>query len=141
MALKSNILVVGALSRGTGTGSTTISSPFGVKTLTVRGLIFSSAELTTVSNTFISFDDVGGVHTFDNVAWTGFTGGFTGGLFTVNNPGSPITFSGHNFSGAGFTADASSHFVNSLSNSITMSGANPASGTSGTHYIGTVSWP
>lgn len=149
MELESNALVTGVLSRGTGSGLASVGQsyvyPYPSRMLTVNGLNQSGADAMRFANTTLLLTGTSAV-TFSNVTFSGFDPLFAGSLFEVNRSGGPYTFSGLDFSLAGFSPDTSRHFIkNSGSANITVSGSNPASGTNGTHYIltstGTVSWP
>jgi hypothetical protein len=85
--------------------------------------------------------------TFSNAVFTGFGPGFAGdALFDVNRSSGTLTFTGLDFSTAGFGVDTTRHYVkNSGAANITLSGATPSPGFAGIHFIavgtGTVTWP
>ncbi|MEA3244570.1 MAG: hypothetical protein U9Q74_00290 [Gemmatimonadota bacterium] len=146
MAIGSIVNVNGTLARS-GTGAVLITTTYNPNLLlTVSGLSFSSAGATTVTNVLLALVNGTSNATFDNVAWTGFTNANGGALFTVNRTGGPFTFNGFNFSGAGFSASSTEHFVtNAGAANISILGATPSSGILNTHFLksgsGTVTWP
>ncbi len=145
----SDALVKGTLARGTGSGSIVLAAtayPSPAQTLTVNGLNQTGADPMQFVNLVLKLAGSSAV-TFNNAAFTGFGPGFAGdALFDVNRSGGALTFTGLDFSTAGFGADTTRHYVkNSGAANITLSGATPSSGVSGIHFIalgtGTVSWP
>jgi hypothetical protein len=148
MFLDNNTLVTGTLSRGAGTGATSVATsayPQPSWLLTVNGLNQSGANQMEFSNVMLRLTGTSGV-TFGDAKFVGFGPGFIGSLFEVSRTGGPFTFSGLDFSLAGFGAGTSAHFINnSGAANITISGSTPPIGVNGTHYIlggtGTVGWP
>jgi len=148
MFLSSDALVTGTLSRGAGAGITrvaTTSYPSPSYMLVVNGLNQSGADAMQFDNIKLTLAGTAPV-TFSNVQFLGFDPLLVGSLFEVSRSSGSYTFSGLDFSTAGFAADTTRHFLkNSGTANVTVSSSNPASGTNGTHYIlastGLVNWP
>ncbi|MHB8838769.1 MAG: beta strand repeat-containing protein [Gemmatimonadaceae bacterium] len=149
MELMSDVLVKGSLVRGTGTGPISVwatAYPNPSFLLTVNGINQSGTDAMQFANVRLKLTGTSAI-TFSNAAFAGFGPGFVGeSLFEVNRSSGSFTFTGLDFSAAGFGADTTRHYVkNSGAANITLTGANPTSGFAGMQFIatgvGTVSWP
>jgi hypothetical protein len=145
----SDVLVNGTLARGSGSGPIVLAAsayPSPSRMLTVNGLNQTGADPMQFANVTLKLSGTSAV-TFNNAAFVGFGPGFMGdALFEVNRGGGSFTFTGLDFSAAGFGTDTTRHFVkNSGAANITLSGATPSPGIAGMHFIaigaGTVTWP
>jgi hypothetical protein len=145
--MDSPVIVNGTLTRGAGASAVNITGSGGTTAhlLTASALAgFTTGSPTLISNVSILLGN-GASAVFNDVTFSGYHAGFSGSIFAINRSGGPFTFSGLNFSGAGFTPSATAHFIHNVGPAnITIAGSVPAAGTLGTHYIttgGTVSWP
>jgi hypothetical protein len=141
--LSSDVVVKGTLAHGAGTGTTTIASGSGNRTLTVSGLNLTSSINTVFTQVLLKFIDGTSNATFSNATFTGYTSTCGCVLFEVNRTGGPYTFGTLDFGSTGFVATSTTqHYVkNSGAADITVNTNN--SGTSGTTYVttgGTITW-